>query len=247
MKMESQNKSQLKQQFSISYHYNVDFSENIFSVDNPIVENYICSSNDSASGGNTKKILVIIDDKVASLHSDIQKKIITYFEKRSEKITLVTPPVVITGGEGCKNNPQLVDEVYQLVNEKKICRHSYVVVIGGGSLIDMVGYATATAHRGIRLIRIPTTFLAQADASIGVKNSINLFGKKNFIGTFTTPHVVINDFEFLSTLPETTLREGLSEAIKVALIKDDDFFWYIKDHVSQINNNDKEVLQKNYF
>ena len=236
---------QLKQQFTVQYTYNVDFSETVFAIENSTLENYICTEkNTTPSPSSPKKILIIIDEAVHLLHSNLKNKILDYFQKRKDRMRLVNDPIIITGGEACKNDIKLVTRIYQLVSEKKICRHSYLIVVGGGSLIDMVGYAAATAHRGIRLIRIPTTFLAQADASIGVKNSINLFAKKNFIGTFSTPYAVINDYQFLLTLPENTLREGLSEAIKVALIKDKDFFFYIYENIEQINHKDETVLKK---
>ena len=88
----------------------------------------------------------------------------------------------------------------------------------------MVGFAAATAHRGVRHIRIPTTTLAQDDSGVGVKNGINAFGKKNFIGTFAPPFAVINDFDLLSSLPDRDKRAGYVEAIKVACIRDADFF-----------------------
>src|ERR1041385_3756672 len=91
-------------------------------------------------------------------------------------------------------------------------------------MLDMVGYAAATAHRSVRHIRIPTTVLSQNDSGVGVKNGINAFGKKNFLGTFMPPFAVINDHTFLTTLNDRDWRSGIAEAIKVALIKDASFF-----------------------
>ncbi len=68
-----------------------------------------------------------------------------------------------------------------------------MIAIGGGAVLDAAGYAAATAHRGIRLIRVPTTVLSQDDSAMGVKNGINAFGKKNYLGTFAPPFAVIND------------------------------------------------------
>jgi 3-dehydroquinate synthase len=72
-------------------------------------------------------------------------------------------------------------------------------------VLDVVGYAAATAHRGVRLIRVPTTVLAQDDSAVGVKNGVNLFGKKNYLGTFAAPFAVINDFSFL---PRSKIATG---------------------------------------
>ena len=129
------------------------------------------------------------------------------------------------------------------INENKICRHSFVVVIGGGAVIDMVGYAAAIAHRGVKLIRIPTTVLSQNDSAVGVKNSVNAFKKKNFLGTFAPPYAIINDSDFLETLEQRDWISGISEAIKVALIKDVDFFQYIANHASALKNREMEPMQ----
>jgi 3-dehydroquinate synthase len=91
-------------------------------------------------------------------------------------------------------------------------------------VLDAVGYAAATTHRGVRLIRMPTTVLSQNDSGVGVKNGINAFGSKNFLGTFAPPFAVINDPDFLSTLAPRDLRAGMAEAVKVALIRDRGFF-----------------------
>jgi 3-dehydroquinate synthase len=99
-----------------------------------------------------------------------------------------------------------------------------VIAIGGGAVLDLVGFAAATAHRGIRLVRMPTTTLSQADGGVGVKNGVNHFGKKNWVGTFAVPFAVINDFRFLESLPVADRRDGVIEAIKVALIRDAAFF-----------------------
>ena len=99
-----------------------------------------------------------------------------------------------------------------------------MIAIGGGALLDMVGLAAATAHRGVRHIRIPTTTLSQADSGVGVKNGINAFGKKNFVGTFAPPFAVINDAAWLLGLSERDKRGGYAEAVKVALIRDASFF-----------------------
>ncbi len=99
-----------------------------------------------------------------------------------------------------------------------------ILVLGGGAVIDCVGFAAATAHRGIHLIRMPTTVLGQNDAGVGVKNAINYHKRKNYVGSFAPPYAVVNDFSLLDSLTARDKRSGISEAIKVALIKDVDFF-----------------------
>jgi 3-dehydroquinate synthase len=147
---------------------------------------------------------------------------------------LTTPPLVVPGGEAIKSQAGLVDEVRATINVHGVDRHSYVVVIGGGAVLDAVGYAAATAHRGVRLIRVPTTVLAQGDSAVGIKNGINAFGKKNFVGSFAPPHAVLNDFELLLTLSDRDWRAGISEAVKVALLKDATFFAWLEHQADNL-------------
>jgi 3-dehydroquinate synthase len=150
--------------------------------------------------------------------------------------------MVVTGGEAVKNDPAIVDAIQSEIDAGGIDRHSFVIAIGGGALLDMVGFAAATAHRGIRLIRMPTTILAQNDSGVGVKNSINKFGKKNFLGTFAPPYAVINDASLITKLPDREWRAGISEAIKVALLKDPEFFAFIEEHAEALKNRDPEAM-----
>jgi 3-dehydroquinate synthase len=108
----------------------------------------------------------------------------------------------------------------------------------------MVGFAAATAHRGLRLIRVPTTILSQNDSAVGVKNSINAFGKKNFLGTFTPPYAVLNDSSFLVTLSDRDWRSGIAEAIKVGLIKDAAFFEFLEQHAPALAARDMASMQQ---
>ncbi len=151
---------------------------------------------------------------------------------------------MLEGGEQVKNNPEYVDILHKAIHDAGLCRHSYVVALGGGALIDVVGYAAATAHRGIRLIRVPTTVLAQADAALGLKNGINAFGKKNFIGTFTPPGAVLNDFTFLTTLSPRDWLSGVAEAVKVALIKDAAFFAFLESHAQALKDRNLALMQQ---
>ena len=115
-------------------------------------------------------------------------------------LELAAPVLVIPGGEQSKNDHG-ADAADPPGDPRRVLdRHSYVAAIGGGAVLDVAGYAAATAHRGIRLIRFPTTVLAQDDSAVGVKNGINAFGKKNYLGTFAPPFAVINDSTFLTTL-----------------------------------------------
>lgn len=230
----------IQQRFSVSFDYDVLFTEGLFQPDNPMLANLVLAQGEAGP----KKIAVVIDAGVLMHHPSLSKQIAAYAERYPDLLTLTTPPLVMPGGEAAKNDPALVDRLHRTINNAGLCRHSYLIAIGGGSLLDMAGYAAATAHRGIRLIRVPTTVLAQNDAGIGVKNGINAFGKKNFLGTFKPPYAVLNDFAFLETLDDRDWRAGIAEAIKVALVKDPDFFTAIADRAEVLSQRDMSAMQQ---
>lgn len=167
---------------------------------------------------------MVVDSEVLRTTPGLLEKISRYGERHAPLLDFVAAPFTVRGGELCKHEPLEVDRIQGLVERYKICRHSFIIAIGGGAVLDAAGYAAATAHRGVRLIRIPTTVLAQNDAGVGVKNGVNAFGRKNFLGTFVPPFAVINDSRFLETLSVRDLRAGIAEALKVALIRDRAFF-----------------------
>ena len=209
----------LEQQFSIQYTFPVFFSRNVFRREDSLLASIFLR------GGKTcHKVFCIVDAGVLAEHPFLCAQIESYAETHREVMQLCGPVLSVEGGESCKNNSSVIDTILRHVQEYHLCRHSFILAIGGGAVLDAVGYAAAVAHRGLRLIRMPTTVLAQNDAGIGVKNGMNFMGRKNFIGTFAPPFAVINDSAFLDTLPPRELRAGIAEAVKVALIKDSSFF-----------------------
>ena len=208
--------------------------------DNPLLASIIANDGEA----KPKKVMAVIDGGLLSHRDGLLEQLGEYCRSNSSVLTLEAEPLVVPGGEAAKNNPRLVEEIHQLVDTAGICRHSYIIAIGGGAVLDLVGYAAATAHRGIRIIRIPTTVLAQNDSAVGVKNGINAFGKKNFLGSFAPPYAVLNDFDFLSTLDKRDWRSGIAEAVKVALIKDADFFEFISNNAALLARRDLQVMQQ---
>ena len=219
----------IHQQFTVGFRYDVHFTEGVFDVENTLLANIIRSSDDPYP----RNVLAVVDEGLLQHHPDLLKHILRYFNEQRATIH-ASAPLTIPGGEAAKNDPRHVDAIHRAIQEGGVCRHSYVVSVGGGSMTDVVGYAAATAHRGIRLIRVPTTVLSQNDAAIGVKNGINAFGTKNFLGTFAPPFAVINDFSFLDSLEDRDWRSGISEAVKVALLKDPAFFDEIEARAEQL-------------
>jgi 3-dehydroquinate synthase len=209
----------IEQKFQVSYSYPVIFTHDVFDTANPSLCRILPKTKIKPN-----KMLVVIDSTVMNALPKLAEKIDGYARKHSELLKLIGSPVIIKGGESCKEDGKEVEKIQALIEKHHMCRHSFVMAIGGGAVLDAAGFAVATAHRGLRLIRLPTTTLAQNDAGVGVKNGINGFQRKNFLGTFSPPYAVINDFDFLKTLPQRELRAGISEAVKVALIKDKTFF-----------------------
>lgn len=190
------------------------------------------------------KLLFVVDRGLYRYHPGLPGAIQSYLRAHQRHLILAGPPLLVEGGEGVKNDPQYVAWVHEAIHAAGLCRHSYLVAVGGGAVIDMAGFAAATAHRGLRLIRVPTTVLAQADAAIGVKNGINAFGKKNFIGAFAPPGAVINDFCFLATLSHRDWLSGVAEAVKVALIKDASFFDYLEANAPALAGRSQKVMEQ---
>ncbi|SEN56762.1 3-dehydroquinate synthase [bacterium A37T11] len=229
----------IKQTFQVPFTYNVYFTRQLFEPDNLLLAEYFSAQ---PSQGNQAKVLFVLDAGLVAHRPDLTGQIHTYFEKY-DQVALVPEILTIAGGEEAKNSETHYLRIVDAINRFGIDRHSYLIAIGGGAVLDAVGYAAAIAHRGIRHIRIPTTVLSQDDSGVGVKNGINYQGKKNFLGTFAPPVAVINDFSFLTSLSHRQWCSGISEAVKVALIKDAVFFEWIEAHTEQLTRRDEGAME----
>ena len=220
----------IEHSIAIPYQLRVLFTEHAFAPENPLLLDLLCSK----ESGSRRKALFYLDEGVAAANPNLASQIEAYFQRHRDRLNL-RGIHLLPAGEPIKNNTDYLKEIYAQIENQKICRHSYLIAVGGGALLDTVGFAAATAHRGIRHIRFPTTTLGQGDAGVGVKNGFNFRGKKNFVGAFAPPFAVVNDFSFLATLPEKHLRNGYIEAIKVALIRDAAFFDWIESQADALN------------
>lgn len=212
--------SMIERTIQVSFRHQVHFTQGVFEPANPLLRDVMAEDGERAR----RKALVVLDESLAQARPQLIPAIEAYFQAHADTLDLVCPPMIIEGGERAKNSYFHVSEIQSQIEKHRVCRHSYVIIIGGGALLDVVGLAAATAHRGVRQIRVPTTTLSQDDSGVGVKNGINAFGKKNFIGTFAPPFAVINDYKFLESLSPRDKRAGYVEAVKVALIRDREFF-----------------------
>jgi len=233
----------LEQNFVISYNYPIVFTEYIFQPNNQKLRDFFLKHQNPYF---KQKVLLVVDDAVWSANPHLDSQIKNYFDTIS-CVRLASSALIIPGGERCKNNPESLNAIIEAIDKYGIDRHSYVIGLGGGALLDLVGFAAAISHRGIKHIRIPTTVLSQNDSGVGVKNSVNYKEKKNFLGTFAPPAAVFNDFSLLSTLDNRSWIAGVSEAIKVALIKDLDFFHWIEERALVLPIHNTEEMKELIF
>lgn len=220
-------------QIPVTFKHRIVFTRDAF---NPI--NHELAGLLAEGGG--RRAMVFVEENVVALWPDLLDGIQMYFNELDLEFRGIS---VFPGGEAAKAEDQLVREVWAAIDAAHLDRHSYALVIGGGAFLDAVGYAAATAHRGVRLIRFPTTTLSQDDSGVGVKCAVNAFGKKNWVGAFAVPFAVINDFQFLHTQDEETRRGGLIEAVKVALVRDGEFFEWIETNLEALAALEPEVLE----
>lgn len=223
--------------FSVPFRHRLLFTQDVFNPGNSLLADVVGEYRPDTR----VKLLFVVDSGVMQAHPGLEKAIRAYCEAHASRLQ-GTGFLTVPGGEAAKQSEDHAQEVLKAIDRHKICRHSIVVVIGGGAVIDMVGYAAAIAHRGVQLIRIPTTVLAQNDAAVGVKNGLNHFGKKNFIGTFAVPLAILNDALFLNTLEDRDWIAGTAEAVKVALIKDAEFFEFLEANAAALRKRSPQAM-----
>lgn len=228
----------LKQKFSVPFEYTVVFTRKVFSPNNPALKDVLL-----ADGSKTKRrVLFVIEESLLKDYPSLPDDITAYCEDHTRILQQTSSPQTIAGGETLKM-PKPIVELCDLFNKNSLCRHSYVCIVGGGAFLDAVGFAASIVHRGIRQIRFPTTVLSQNDSGVGVKTAINMYEKKNFVGTFAPPFAVINDFDFLKTLSSRDWVAGIPEAFKVAMIKDADFFRWLCQNVPGLADRDAALME----
>lgn len=228
-----------KQTVTARFEYPVAFTDNVLAPHAPLLANILEAGGQDDAPQSTA---VFVDSGVAQAHPGIIDRITTYAAAHADRFELAMPPTVIAGGEAAKNDPEQISAIHVQLRESGLDRRSYVVAIGGGAVLDLVGFAAATFHRGIRHVRIPTTTLAQGDSAVGVKNGVNAFGTKNLLGTFAPPYAVINDKSFLATLSDRQCRSGMSEAVKVALIRDPAFYHWLECHARELDRREPDAV-----
>ncbi|MCX8093858.1 MAG: 3-dehydroquinate synthase [Candidatus Goldbacteria bacterium] len=180
-----------------------------------------------------KRILIVSNKKIFKLYGNILLQSLKKYYDCSV--------FLIGDGEKYKNIHTLLS-IFNKCAEIRLDRNCGIAALGGGVVGDIAGFAASTYMRGINLIHIPTSLVAQADSSIGGKTGIDLKAGKNLVGSFYQPRIVITDISLLSTLPEVEFKNGLTEVIKYGIIMDAPFFYFLKRNLEKIKKRDKKVL-----
>lgn len=235
--IESNPESDFGDEFDVGFSHRLHFSRDVFEADHELLPRLL----GDPTGTRTVGAVVALDTGVEAANPGIVSRIQSRFAEPG--MPELREILTVRGGEDAKNDPAVVDLVHAAVEKHRIDRRSYVVAIGGGAVIDAVGFAAATAHRGVRLLRVATTVLAQLDAAIGVKNGVNRFGKKNFIGSFDVPVGVVCDEALLETLPDRHWRSGFSEAVKIACLQDAAFLDRLHRDAARIRDRDLDAAR----
>jgi 3-dehydroquinate synthase len=224
--------------FSVPFVHRLRFTDDVLGDDQQTLLDVL-----EPSGDQLPRVQFWLDECVAEAVPELRSRVDQFCRDHTDRFLTPGNIQTVPGGEVVKNEIHILERMLKCINHADLDRRSYVVVIGGGAVLDAVGFAAAIAHRGIRLVRLPTTTLAQADSGVGVKNSVNLFQKKNWVGSFAVPWAVINDAKLLSTLPDRDFVCGFSEAVKVALLKEPELFDDLCRNASEIPNRNAEITE----
>ena len=183
---------------------------------------------------SNKRICIVTESNVGPLYANEVKDI---FMSNSKEVIIFE----FTAGEAHKNL-DTISELYTVLIENKFDRNDMLVALGGGVVGDMTGYAAATYLRGIDFIQIPTSLLAQVDSSIGGKTGVDYKAYKNMIGAFYQPKLVYMILSTLNSLPDREYYSGMGEIVKHGLIKDSDYFYWLKENYQKILDRDYDTL-----
>lgn len=222
--------------FAVPLVHRLRFTGDVFGDDRQVLADLL-----EPSGEKPARVQFWLDARVAEAHQGLARKIREFAAEYPERITLAGPPRIVPGGEELKNDIHVLQGMLKEFHSAQLDRRSYVVVIGGGAVLDTVGFAASIAHRGVRLVRLPTTTLAQADSGVGVKSGVNLFQTKNWLGAFAAPWAVINDAQLLETLTDRDFLAGFAETVKVSLLKDAALFDEICRQAPRIRRREMDV------
>ena len=187
-------------------------------------------------GYKDRKFMIVTDDIVAPIYAD----------KIKEAIGDISSEVYVhafKAGENSKNMDTVTDIITDMT-EKRFNRKDVVIALGGGVVGDVAGFAAAIYMRGIDVVQIPTSLLAQVDSSVGGKTGVDLNGYKNMVGAFKMPSLVYINISVLSTLDERQYYAGMAEVMKYGLIMDGSFYEWLLGKMYEIHDKDADTLEE---
>lgn len=222
------NENTIKKRINVKYKnkpcYDIIIGDNFSYLKNEIIKLNV----------SNRKICIVTESNVGPLYLEIITEII-------RPLCRAVVSFQFEAGEARKNL-DTVNELYEFLIKNKFDRNDILIALGGGVTGDMTGFAAATYLRGIDYIQIPTSLLSQVDSSIGGKTGVDYKAYKNMVGAFKQPRLVYISLDTLRTLPEREYLSGMGEIIKHGLIKDRDYFEWIKTNVHAINSRELSAL-----
>jgi len=228
------------QRIDVPFDYPVHFTHGLLDEGNDLLADVLARRGER----RRHRAIVYVDEGLAAVQNDLIARVKEYFHARPRRLELAAPPQTVPGGEGAKHGWQVVRDIMWTAGNVHLDRQSFVIVFGGGAVLDMVGFAASLVHRGLRLVRAPSTTLSQNDAGVGVKNGMDEHGQKNYVGTFAPPFAVLNDLDLLRTLADRDWIGGIAEAFKVAVIKDAGFFEWLCQRAADLRGRDQATMEQ---
>jgi len=183
-----------------------------------------------------KNVFIVIDENVEKIYGKEIRKLISRWAKRRAKFILKT-------SERSKSITTL-KKIYTALAINEFGRDTLLISVGGGITGDVAGYCASSYMRGVQLVHVPTTLLASVDSSIGGKTGVNFYNRKNLLGTFYQPRLVIIDTNFFQTLPAAEIKSGAGEIIKYAFLSNKEFYNDLQQNFSKLLLLNSNVLNK---
>jgi 3-dehydroquinate synthase len=213
----------LRAELRLEIEFPVTFTRDVFHPDNPV----LADSLRRAEPARRQTAFFVVGSAVAAARPQLERSIETYALARPQELELAGRPLVIEGSSPSKSVPANPDWLRSRLCHAQLGRGDHVVAVGGGALLDVVGLAASTLQRGLRLTRVPTTALAQAECSLALRNGVDFFGRRDWLTAFSAPFSVVLDSRFLETLPRRERLSGAAAAARLGLARDADLLRWL--------------------
>jgi 3-dehydroquinate synthase len=225
----------LEQTVHVTFRYAIHFTRDVFGPHNHLLLDIM--------SGQQRRAAVFLDGGLERARPGLPAEIREWFAAHRDRVELCALESV-PGGEMCKTEPEYYQQAVRVLQDSGLDRQSYVIMIGGGAVLDTVAFAAALVRRGMRQIRLPTTVLAQSDCGTSLRTALNLPAGKDFLGTFAPPWAVINDFNLLRTLSRRDRIAGVAPAFKVAVLQDPAFLSFLTAKAAALREGDDSALEQ---